>query len=779
MTSKIVSHYEILDKLGEGGMGAVYKAEDLKLARTVALKFLPAGISSTPDDRTRLLTEARSAAALNHPGICSVFDILEHDGEPFIVMEYVEGKTLRKEIEDGRLKIEDCIRYGLQIAEALNAAHRRGILHRDVKPENVMITADGRVKVMDFGLARRPGGTRVTREGAVLGTAAYMSPEQARGETVDARTDLWSFGVLLYELSTGKLPFASEYDQAVIYGILHETPKPPRELNADLPEPLERIIRRCMEKSPAGRYQTMEECLSDLRAIAAVQGAAGSPPAVSGKKRRFPTLLAAIITGIAVLAVATIVFLPRPKNAAEKSSIAVLPFRNLGDNEADAYFAEGLTEDIISQLGTARGLKVIGHSSVLRFRNTEKPYQEIAAELGVSTLLEGSIRHVGDRLRVVARLIDHVTGQDLWSDTYDRNLHDILAIQSDIAGRISAALRLQILPDTTSSHGRPLNLEAWRLYQQGRSEWYKRSPEALRAAIGYFEKSIEADPDFALAHAGLADAFALLGDNGVVEVPPAEAFRKAKQEALRALSLDDNLAEAHASLGHLQIHEFQWEQAERSLRRAVELNPSSPITQMDLGLYCSAVGKNEETVERLQNAMLLDPLSIYTTSTAAAVYLRMGRSDSAIAILNRMLRIEPSSPRLHYVLGWAYSADRPEEAVKEFQFARGMQNDADVRVSLAQAYAHAGRREEALSLVDSLTGNRTREFVDPARVAVVYAVLGRKDDALTWLETALREESAAIIFIKTDPWFADLRSEPRFAAMLKQMGFPPVDNRGL
>jgi serine/threonine protein kinase/tetratricopeptide (TPR) repeat protein len=769
-----VLHYKIVEKLGEGGMGVVYRADDTKLRRTVALKFLPHAIVPHESDRVRFLREARAAAALNHPGICSVIDILDHDGEQFIVMEYLEGESLRARIVRGEIPAREAVQYAMQIADAVAEAHRKGVIHRDIKPENVVVSPAGRVKVMDFGLARSTASTRITRDGAVAGTVAYMSPEQARGETVDVRTDIWSFGVLLYEACTGVLPFASAYDQAMVYGILHETPRSPRILNPALPEPLERIILRCLAKSPRERYATMEECLADLRAIDGVRDSTGSPPAMSGAPRRRLTRFAPIVLGIAVLLVASILFWPHARQGDGRSSIAVLPFKNLNDHAEDAFFAEGLTEDIISELGTVRGLKVIGRSSVMRYDRSEKPIQDIASELGAATLLEGSVRHYGDNLRVVARLVDRATGEDLWRESYDRNLRDILTIQGDISRRIAAALRFQILADSASSKGKPLNLEAWRLYQKGRSEWYKRSAGGIRAAIDDFEKSVAADPEFAPAHAGLADALALLGDNGVLEVRPAEAFRKAKVEALKAIALDDNLAEAHASLGHLQMHQFEWAQAERSLRRAVDLNPSSPIAQVHLGLYCSAVGKMDEARERFQNALLVDPLSIFTTSTAAAVYLRMGRSDSAVAILDRMLRIEPSSPRLHFVRGWAYSTmGRPDDAVREFQIARLTQNDAEVRVALARAYALAGRRGDALALVDSLTGGGMKEFVDPTRVAGVYVALGQKEDALRWLERAFRGESAAIIFLKTDPWFNDLHAEPRFQSIVKGLGLAP------
>jgi len=770
-----VAHFQLLEKLGEGGMGVAYKAHDLKLHRTVVLKFIAGRLSSEAGEQARLLAEARAAAALNHPSICSVIDILDDEDQKFIVMEFVEGEPLRSRMHAGTLGIAEILEYGLQVADALKHAHQRGVIHRDVKPENIIISRGGNAKVMDFGLARQSGRTQLTRDGAVVGTVAYMSPEQARGEAIDTRTDIWSVGAVLYEAATGTRPFPSDYDQAVLYGILNQTPASPRSINPAVPEDLDSFILRCLGKSPGDRYSSMEDCCAELASIRARHSGSGKKGPAGNRssrvKRKNVVLLSGIILTLALSVIAFLVFRPRTLEPGTRTSIAVLPFQNLSDRGEDAYFAEGLTEDIITQLGTVPGLKVIGRGSVMRYKDANKSYQEVSDELGVATLLEGSVRHVGEKVRVVARLVDHETGEDLWNETYDRNLQDILAIQTDIANQIAAALNVQFRGGRTSAEGKRLNLQAWRLYQQGKTEWYKRTTEGTKAAIQYFEKSLEIEPDFALARAGLADALARLGDSGIIAIRPAEAFEKAKREALKAISLDEKLAEGYASLGHIQIHHFEWAKAERSLRLALKLNPNSPTAQIYMALYWVCLGKYDESRESMQNALLVDPLSGFTTSTAALGYLRTGDHDSAMALMKRMISIDPSSPRLHFTLGRVYAAMRlPVEALKEYRFAQETENNTEIRASIAHALALAGRSSEAIALVDSLTINMSSEFVDPVRIAEVYAALDRKGEALDWLEKALTEDSAGIIFLKADPWYANLRSEPRFISIVKKMG---------
>lgn len=770
-----IAHFQLLEKLGEGGMGVAYKARDLKLHRTVVIKSLPERLSSDPTEQARLLAEARAAAALNHPGICSVNDVLDHDGRKFIVMEFVEGKSLRSLMLAGVMDTSEILSYAIQVADALAHAHERGIIHRDVKPENILISPGGRVKVMDFGLARQRGRTQLTREGAVLGTVAYMSPEQARGEGVDQRTDIWSLGAILYEASTGSCPFPSSYDQAVIYGILNEDPTSPRSVNPAIPQALEEAIVRCLSKSPDDRYASMEELRERLMSIRSdLHPSIIGGARLTGARRRKGKVAALLLAAAVVLVLSVVGYLwvrSGSQTTEGRSSIAVLPFKNLSNREEDAYFAEGLTEDVISHLGTIPGLKVIGRGSVMRYRETQKSYSEIGGELGVETLLDGSVRHVGERVRVVAHLVDHTTGEDLWSETYDRNLQDILAIQRELANQISGALNIRIHRRSGLSEIKQLDLQAWRPYQQGKTEWYKRTFEGTKAAIRYFEKALEVDPDFALARAGLADALARLGDTGVIAVRPAEAFAEAEKEALKAISLDQNLADGHASLGHVQMHHFQWAQAERSLLLALELNPNYPVAQTYLCLYYACVGRQERSRECAQNALLVDPLSGFTTSTAALALLRVGSADSAKSLMERMLQIDPSSPRLHFTLGRIYAATgHPAEALREYEIVRTSENNTEVRSAIAQAHALAGQPRKALALVDSLIDNIGREFVDPVRIAEVYAALGRKDETLDWLEKALREDSAGIIFLKADPWYAKLRSEPRYRTILSEMG---------
>ena len=772
MVPSVISHYKILEKLGEGGMGVVFKAEDTRLRRIVALKFLSPGLVVTEEDLRRFVREAQASAALSHPNIATVFDIDASGGKPFIALEYVEGRTLADKIKSGPLELDEVISIAIQTCEGLHAAHEKGIVHRDIKSQNIMVTTTGRAKILDFGLAKLRGATMLTKAGTTVGTLGYMSPEQARGEQVDFRTDIWSLGIVLYEASTSRLPFSSDYDQAVIYGILNTDPPSPRVLNPGIPARLAAIISRCLAKAPEGRYGSIHECLTELRSLGTHSDesvASGKRPRIKGRTGR---IMAGLLLMAALLAVGSILFWPHANKAREKVSIAVLPFRNLSDRGDDVYFAEGLTDDIISQLAASGNLRVIGRSSVMRYKNTERPLREISEELGVSSLLEGSVRHVGERVRVVARLVDHTTGENLWNDTYDRDIQGILELQTDIAHQIATALRIQMLIDSAGSaaHKKPVDVQTWILYQKGLIEWYKRSSDGVKASIPYFEKAIESDPDFAPAHAGLSNAFALMGDNGIDLVRPGDAFASAKEEALKAIALDPNLADGYTALGHIQTHLFQWVAAEKSLRRAVELNPSSSVAHAFLAVFFMALGRMDEAREASARAMLVDPLSAHTTSTAAMVYLRGAEFERAIALLKKMLIIEPGSARFRQVLGRTYAAQHlPIQALEEYQLIPTASRNTEIRAGIAQAYALAGRGDQALVIVDSLKKNATREYVDPFRIAEVFDALGRKDDTLDWLERALREGSAAMIFLKVEPWFADLHSEPRFIAILKAM----------
>ncbi|UCF78171.1 MAG: protein kinase, partial [Candidatus Eiseniibacteriota bacterium] len=543
MIGKIISHYKVTEKVGEGAMGVVYKAEDTKLKRTVALKFLSRQVLGAEEERARFLCEAQAAAALSHPSICTIHEIEEIDGRFFIVMEWVDGQNLRQRIRSGLLKVSDAVKIAVQVAEGLGEAHEKGIVHRDIKSANIMLTARGQVKIMDFGVAKSAEGTGITTNGSKIGTIAYMSPEQARGESVDHRSDIWSLGVVLYEMLTGRLPFRSEYDQAVIYGILNEAPESVISMRAEIPSELHRIVEKAMAKAPEERYQSVGALADDL-------------------------------TGLEVELESPALGRPAPR-ARRRPSVAVLPFANLSADSEQDYFCDGMAEEVTNALSHVEDLRVVARTSSFAFKGRDEDVRAIGRKLNVSTVLEGSVRKAGNRLRITVQLVNVADGYHIWSERYDRDVGDVFTVQDEISLAIVENLKLTLLGNQKKKvlKRHTEDLEAYNLYLKGRWFWSKRTEDGLRKAIEFFEMAIKADPQYALAYSGLADSWNDLPTYGTSS--PRETYPKAKKAALRALELDDALAEAHASLGLIKSeYELDWRGAETELRRSIALNPA-------------------------------------------------------------------------------------------------------------------------------------------------------------------------------------------------------------
>jgi serine/threonine-protein kinase len=748
MIRKTISHYKILKKLGEGGMGVVYKAQDTKLDRIVALKFLPGHLLCDEDAKKRFVHEARAASALNHTNITTIYEIDEAEGECFISMEYVEGKSLKELIKKKQTRKWDMPKImdvGIQMVEGLSKAHQKGIVHRDIKSDNIMLTSEGIIKIMDFGLAKLKGVSKITKAGTTQGTVSYMSPEQTRGEDVDHRTDIWSLGVILYEMLAGQLPFKGDYEQAVVYSILNEEPKPITDLLADLPGELEQIVNTALSKSPYSRYQKAEDIVIDLREL--------TNKLESAKKE--------------------------PSAKEFQPSIAVLPFTNLSADPEQEYFCDGMAEEIISALTHIDGLRVVARTSAFAFKDKHEDIRDIGRKLNVETLLEGSVRKAGSRLRITAQLVNVSDGYHLWSERYDREMEDVFAIQDEISLAIVDKLKVKLLGDEKEKlvKRHTDNQEAYNLYLKGRYFWNRRTEEDLEKSIECFKQAIEKDPDYALAYTGLADSYIALPTYSFSFFPPKEAFPKAKGAALRALEIDDTLGEAYASLALIKLdYDWDWAGAEKQFKQAIELNPGYATAHHWYAIYLLYMARFDEAIREIKTAQELDPLSLVINRVVGRVFYFARQYDQAIDALLKTIEMEPNCSWVHFHLGIVYlQKSMYEEALAEFHKEKGFPRGGEVGDIIILSYlglvhAKMGKRGEAQEALDELLKKSKKACVSPCVLALIHFALGKNDQGFEWLEKAYDDHDLSLHGIKVEPAFDSVRSDPRFKALLKKMG---------
>jgi serine/threonine protein kinase/Tfp pilus assembly protein PilF len=790
MIGKTIGHYRVLEKLGGGGMGVVYEAEDLRLGRHVALKFLPDDLARDPQALERFRREARSASALNHPNICTIHDISEEDGQNFIAMEFMAGQTLKQRLTSGPIPSDQLLDLAIQIADALDAAHSEGIVHRDIKPANIFITKRGQAKILDFGLAKLTGsqpGTsgelatlegNLTSPGTAVGTVAYMSPEQARGEELDARTDLFSFGAVLYEMATGRLAFSGNTSALIFDSLLHKAPTSPVRINPELPAELEHIISKALEKDRSLRYQSAGEMLADLKRLrrnsssGRVEAVAAETPAKARKRKLLWASGAAIALGL----VAAAVFLWRGRSAQQEiSSVAVLPFVNASNDPNTEYLSDGITESLINNLSQLPNLAVMSRSSVFRYKGKDVDPQTVARDLKVEGVITGRIVQRGDQLIISTELIDARTNRSLWGDQYDRKVSDLLATQQDITGAISAKLRERLSGENKQvAKGGTSDPEAYQLYLKGRYYWEKRTRDALEKAKDYFNQAIEKDPNYALAYVGLADYYSTVPDYS--PVPASDAAPRARAAAERALAIDNSLAEAHAALAAAYWNFYEFAAAEREFQRALELNPNYAHAHHWYGLFLSWEARHPEAISHLRRAVGLDPLNLQYNCNLGQVLGNARQYDASVEQLKRTLEIDPNYAQAHDQLAGEYhNMGKYELWLDERKKAKSLFNDREglaIAEDVARVYSRSGYKASIAREIEMRKQLAKRRYVDPTEFAVAYAELGDKEQAFAWLDRALAEKSAELQAVKIVPALDQWRSDPRYVELLKKMGLP-------
>jgi len=791
-SGKVLAHYEIISLLGAGGMGEVYLARDTLLERPVALKFLPLEISNDPQRLRRFTQEAKSASALNHPNIAHIYELGEADGARFIAMEYVEGKPLDQKINRSPLRVAEILQIAPQIADALSEAHSKGIIHRDIKAANIVLTNRGQVKVLDFGLAKvvadhpiadADGSTQIkTSPGIVIGTVPYMSPEQALGHDIDHRSDIFSLGIVLYEMATGRLPFSGRTVTETLSRITHDQPEAVSRYNYEVPSELERIIRKCLEKDPARRYQATSELVVDLENLKRDSQSVGlthtSAPRETRPEKRLFFVGGAVLLALLVVGLFLFLRIDRAKNDRQTiQTIAVLPFANSSSDQSSEYLSDGITESIINSLSQLPRLRVMARATVFRYKGKEVDPGTIGRELKVDVVLTGRVLQQADNLVVQADLVNVNDGSELWGEHYTRKAVDVFAIQDEIAKQITDRLRLRLsgAEEKLVTKHYTENAEAYDLYLKGRFFWQRGTEEGCDKAVEYYRQAIERDPNYALAYVGMAAAYNTLG--GVLGFrAPSATFPKGKEFLTKAVALDETLADVHAVLASYALeYDWNWSEAERQFKRAIELNPNDAETHESYGMYLEALGRFDEAISERLLAQKFNPLSPFTIADVGYPYYYARKYDEAIAWYRKGLELDPKLSWCHLWIGQAYIQKAMfKEALAEItQAAELSGGDIRTKATLGHAYAVAGQREQALKVLGDLQALAKQRYVSPYYFALISAGLGDNQQAVAWLQKARDERQSYLVLMNVEPVFYQLHSDPGFIAIERSVGLKP------
>jgi serine/threonine protein kinase len=773
MIGKTISHYRIIEKLGEGGMGKVYLAEDHQLKRKVALKFLPHELIRDEESRTRFVYEAQAASSLDHPNIGTIYEINESYEDPFIVMAYYDGGTLLDKIKQKNLTIEQTIKITICIAEGMQKAHNKNIVHRDIKPANILFSEDGEPKVIDFGLAKCIGQSVLSRTGTTVGTIAYMSPEQTMGKKIDHRTDIWALGVILYEILAGENPFKGDYDQAMMYSIVNEDPEFISKIRSDIPLELEKIIERVLNKNPEKRFQSMQEMWEALEhTISDIHSGKSKTASAFRLGRQQRKFVIRSMPVVFVLLTVITYFALFKDVLASPVSIVLLPLENISRDTEQDWFTEGMTDALITDLARINGLGIISRSSAMKYKNSDKSSTEIADELGVSYIIEGSVVKTEDLVKISIRLIDAASDEYMWAQGYERDFKDILSLQGDMARAIARQIEVNLTPgeETYLTKKRTVNPEAYKAYLRGNFYLYKLTPQGMETALKYFKRAAELDPDNALPHVGIALANCLPAQMG--DLPMHEAYANAKPAVARALELDDTLPEVHYMKGIFAgWYEWDWDLAVSSLEEAIRLNPNMAVARAYYSHVLFILNHPEEAWQQMTHALELDPFNPLFRGLYAMDLNYMHLYDNAIREMRKVLVNSPQDPIALSALRTIYHQKKMyEEALDIWRRSFKARKDYLSLAALDSGYTEGGYSMALQRVAESKIRESKVKFITPWQIATLYTRASMPEEALDWLEKALIARDPNMPYLSVDPIFDYMRDNPRFKVLISKVG---------